>query len=88
MLSSYGLQRASPDAIRGRVFSFDYGLVTITIAISTLIACQLAERLPPATTVWSLIGLAALAAVGWLSLARPVIRQPRDPAASGGETAG
>jgi MFS family permease len=88
MLSSYGLQRASPDAIRGRVFSFDYGLVTITIALSTLIAGQLAERLPPATTVWSMIGLAALAAIGWLSLARPVIRQPPDPAAAGGEAAG
>ncbi|HEX5578168.1 MAG TPA: MFS transporter, partial [Candidatus Limnocylindria bacterium] len=47
MLSSYGLQRASPDQIRGRVFSFDYGLVTITIAISFLIAGALAETLPP-----------------------------------------
>ena len=26
MLSTYGLQRSTPDAIRGRVFSFDYGL--------------------------------------------------------------
>ena len=32
MLSTLGLQRATPDAIRGRVFSFDYGLVTLTIA--------------------------------------------------------
>ncbi len=38
MLSTYGLQRAAPDEIRGRVFSFDYGLVTLTIAASTILA--------------------------------------------------
>ena len=76
MLSSYGLQRASPDQIRGRVFSFDYGLVTLTIAISFLIAGSLAEVLPPAATIWIMVGLAAIAALGWLSLARPIIRGP------------
>jgi MFS family permease len=75
MLSSYGLQRAAPDSIRGRIFSFDYGLVTITIALSTLIAGTLAERLAPSTTVWTMVGLAATAACGWLWIARPVIRQ-------------
>ena len=76
MLSSYGLQRASPDQIRGRVFSFDYGLVTVTIAISFLIAGSLAEVLPPASTIWIMVGLAAIAALGWLGLARPIIRGP------------
>ena len=76
MLSSYGLQRASPDQIRGRVFSFDYGLVTITIAISFLIAGSLAEALPPAITIWIMVGLAAVAAIGWFMLARPIIRGP------------
>ena len=79
MLSSYGLQRASPDAIRGRVFSFDYGLVTITIALSTLVAGTLAERLTPAATIWSMVGLAATAAIGWVWIARPVIRQAVAP---------
>jgi MFS family permease len=77
MLSSYGLQRAAPDAIRGRVFSFDYGLVTVTIAASMLIAGFLAEQLVPAATTWAMVGLAAAAATGWALLARPVIRQPR-----------
>ena len=76
MLSSYGLQRASPDQIRGRVFSFDYGLVTVTIAISLLIAGSLAEALPPAITTWIMVGLAATAAIGWYALARPIIRGP------------
>ncbi|MEP7040481.1 MAG: MFS transporter [Chloroflexota bacterium] len=71
-LSSYGLQRAAPDAIRGRVFSFDYGLVTLTITLSTLVAGFLAERFSPAATTWTLVGLAAIAAIGWIVFARPV----------------
>jgi MFS family permease len=88
MLSSYGLQRASPDAIRGRVFSFDYGLVTITIALSTLVAGQLAELMSPSVAVWCMVGLAALAAVGWLLLARPVIRRRAPEPMREGEGAG
>jgi MFS family permease len=76
-LSSYGLQRAAPDAIRGRVFSFDYGLVTLTITLSTLLAGFLAERFSAAATTWSMVSLAAVAAVGWIIFARPVWRAPR-----------
>jgi MFS family permease len=75
-LSSYGLQRAAPDAIRGRVFSFDYGLVTLTITLSTLVAGFLAERYSPAITTWTMVSLAAIAAVGWISFARPVWNRP------------
>ena len=75
-LSSYGLQRAAPDDIRGRVFSFDYGLVTLTITLSTLVAGFLAERFSPAATTWTMVGLAAIAAVGWIAFARPVWTRP------------
>jgi MFS family permease len=75
-LSSYGLQRAAPDAIRGRVFSFDYGLVTMTITLSTLLAGFLAERFSAAGTTWTMVGLAAVAALGWIVFARPVWRRP------------
>lgn len=71
-LSSYGLQRAAPDAIRGRVFSFDYGMVTLSITLSTLVAGLLAERFTPAVTIWTMVGLATIAAVGWIVFARPV----------------
>lgn len=37
-LSTYGLQRIVPDHIRGRVFAFDYGLVTFSIALSSALA--------------------------------------------------
>jgi predicted MFS family arabinose efflux permease len=75
-LSSYGLQRAAPDAIRGRVFSFDYGLVTLTITFSMLVAGFLAERFSPAATTWTMVGLAAIAAIGWIAFARPVWQRP------------
>jgi hypothetical protein len=78
-LSSYGLQRAAPDAIRGRVFSFDYGLVTLTITLSTLIAGFLAQRFSAAVTTWAMVGLAAVAATGWIVFARPVWRRPDPP---------
>lgn len=74
-LSSYGLQRAAPDPIRGRVFSFDYGLVTLTVTLSTLVAGFLAERFSPAVTTWTIVGLAAVAAAGWIAFARPVWRR-------------
>jgi MFS family permease len=35
-VSTYGLQREVPDFIRGRVFSADYGFVTLTMALSGL----------------------------------------------------
>jgi MFS family permease len=37
-VSTYGLQRETPDAIRGRIFSADYGFVTLTMALSALAA--------------------------------------------------
>jgi MFS family permease len=64
-LSTYGLQRYVPDRIRGRVFSFDFALVTLTIALSNLAAGWFADRFGPKATM---IGLAAVGfayAVGW-----------------------
>lgn len=72
-LSTLGLQRATPDAIRGRVFSFDYGLVTLTIAVSTLIAGLLAEVVPPQTAVWTMAGLIFAAGIAWVAFSRPIL---------------
>jgi MFS family permease len=43
MLSSYGLQRTTPDAIRGRIFSADLALVTGTSVASFAICGALAD---------------------------------------------
>jgi MFS family permease len=87
-LSTYGLQRAAPDAIRGRVFSLDYGLVTLVITLSTLLAGFLGERFLPSVAVWTMVGLAALAAVAWISFARPIWRRPQGAGRPGGSGAG
>ncbi|MDP9244187.1 MAG: MFS transporter, partial [Chloroflexota bacterium] len=75
MLSTYGLQRSTPDEIRGRVFSFDYGLVTLTIALSTLLAGFLADALAPRLAVWTMVGLVILAGSGWIWFSRPAFAQ-------------
>jgi MFS family permease len=71
MLSTYGLQRTTPDEIRGRVFSLDYGLVTLTIAFSTLLAGFLADTLEPRLAVWAMVALIGVAGAGWLWFSRP-----------------
>jgi MFS family permease len=72
-LSTYGLQRSTPDAIRGRIFSFDYGLVTMTIALSTLLAGFVAEVLPPPFAVWTMVSLIAIAGSGWVLFSRGAV---------------
>jgi MFS family permease len=76
MLSTLGLQRATPDHIRGRLFSFDYGLVTLTITLSTILAGVLADALAPAVAVWTMVALIVVAGLAWLVFARPALRDP------------
>lgn len=73
-LSSLGLQRATPDALRGRLFSFDYALVTLTIALSTLAAGLLADAFSPSVAVWTMVGLVAAAGSAWGAFASPLWR--------------
>ncbi len=42
-MSTYGLQVTTPDAVRGRIMSADFGLVTLAISISFLTAGALAS---------------------------------------------
>lgn len=43
MASTYGLQREIPDELRGRIFAVDYGLATLGISLSSLVAGALAD---------------------------------------------
>lgn len=67
-LSTYGLQRIVPDRIRGRVFSFDFGLVTLTMAGSILLSGWAADRfgVRPVVTIVALV--AVIWAVVWSAL--------------------
>jgi MFS family permease len=86
MLSSYGLQRAVPDAIRGRIFSFDYAMATLAVTLSTLAAGYLTGPLGPQRTLYVLIGLVVATGAVWLAWSRPLLRRgsgPTGPAEDG-----
>jgi MFS family permease len=70
-LSTYGLQKLVPDRIRGRVFAFDFALVTFSITVSNLIAGWAAEQWGPRA---AMVGLSVVAmtysAVWWFGTRR------------------
>jgi MFS family permease len=74
-LSTYGLQRFTPDRIRGRVFSFDYGLVTLTIAASAVLAGLGAEHADPRIAMGGISAAALALAVGWTMWRRRLLRE-------------
>lgn len=63
--SSYGLQRETPDWIRGRVFSVDFGFVELTISVSSLMTGILADRFGPIRATIATATLCAAWAVAW-----------------------
>lgn len=69
MLSTYGLQRITPDHVRGRIFAIDYALITLTLTISSLVTAWAASALGERPAAIGL-GLSALAYAGlwsWLT---------------------
>jgi MFS family permease len=73
-LSTYGLQTVVPDFIRGRVFSFDYGLVTLTLALSIFLSGWAADHLGPRAVMFGLAAVSILYAVVWTILTRKIRR--------------
>ena len=74
MLSTYGLQVLVPDHIRGRIFGFDYMLVTLSLAVSAVVASAVADHIGAPITVTILGGVALIWAMVWLLLSRGVRR--------------
>lgn len=66
-LSTYGLQIATPDHLRGRVMSLDYGLATLAIGVSSIVAGLLADAYSEASATWWLAGAAAIYGIGWFA---------------------
>ena len=64
-ISSYGLQRETPDYIRGRVFAADYGFVTLSMAVSSLGAGMASDRFGPFAATVGAATLSLLFAVVW-----------------------
>jgi MFS family permease len=63
--STYGLQRETPDWIRGRVFGADYGFVTLTMAISSLGAGVASDRFGPTAATIGVASIAILWGLVW-----------------------
>lgn len=63
--STYGLQRETPDWIRGRVFGADYGFVTLTMSISSLAAGIASDRFGPTIATAGVASVAIIWAIVW-----------------------
>jgi MFS family permease len=63
--STYGLQRETPDWIRGRVFGADYGFVTLTMSLSYLVAGVASDRFGPTAATIGVASVSILCALTW-----------------------
>jgi predicted MFS family arabinose efflux permease len=80
-LSTYGLQRFTPDAIRGRVFSFDYAFVTLAIGSSVFFAGLAADHIDPRIVAGSVATLAFIVTAGWTLWRRRLLKDVTAPRA-------
>jgi MFS family permease len=69
-LSTYGLQRATPDHVRGRIFAADFALVTLSMSASLLVAGAVAERFGPRPPTLGLAAVGCLWGTVYLALTR------------------
>jgi MFS family permease len=66
MASTYGLQREVPDELRGRIFAVDYGLATLGISLSSLVAGALADAYGAPRVALLMSCLSMTLAITWL----------------------
>jgi MFS family permease len=74
-LSTFGLQRAAPDRIRGRVLSVDFGMALAASSLSTLLAGWLAGVIGPLPTLYVMLSLLGLSGGVWFVWTRPIRSQ-------------
>ena len=79
VLSTYGLQVTTPDAIRGRVTSLDFGLATFAVGMSSLLAGAAADVLGLTIASWLMVSLAFLYGLSWLAWTRDLWQSQADP---------
>jgi len=70
ILSSYGLQRFAPDYIRGRVLSLDFGVVSLSMGLSSIAAGKLADRFEPRAVMAGFALFEIAYALIWLTATR------------------
>ena len=79
VLSTYGLQATTPDAVRGRVLSLDFGLATLAIGVSSLLAGGAAEVFGLQATSFALVAGALVYGVSWLAWTKDLWSGDTDP---------
>jgi MFS family permease len=84
-LSTYGLQCETPDHMRGRVMAIDYGLATLFIGLSSIVAGLLADSLGEADATRWLAAAGGIYGVAWLAWSLGAVRDPL--ARAGGDPA-
>jgi len=70
--STYGLQRETEDRIRGRVFSADYGFLTLTMSVSSLVAGAASDAFGPTVATIGVASMAIAWAIFWWIWTRPL----------------
>lgn len=65
ILSTFGVQKMTPDYIRGRIIALDLGLVGLSMSVSTLAAGRLADSFDPRSVMVIFAGLEITYAVAW-----------------------
>jgi len=78
-LSTYGLQTAVPDHIRGRVFATDFALVTLSMSVSVLASGALAEVAGPRIPTGLLATVSCLWGLAYLTFTRSLRRSVLAP---------
>ncbi|MPZ71854.1 MAG: hypothetical protein GEU74_01270 [Nitriliruptorales bacterium] len=81
VLSTYGLQATTPDRVRGRVMTLDFGLATLAVGGSSLLAGGAAEAVGLRPTSFALVALAVGYGTGWLVWTRDLWHGATDPPA-------
>lgn len=71
-LSSFGLQRAAPDHVRGRVFAVDFGLALAVASLSTLTAGWLSGVIGPLPTLYVMLGIMTVTVALWFAWTRSI----------------
>jgi len=74
-LSTYGLQLETPDHLRGRVMALDYGLATLFIGLSSIVAGVLADAFGAARATWWLAGIGTVYGAAWLGWSLAAVRR-------------
>jgi len=81
MLSTYGLQVTTPDVMRGRVLSIDFGLATLAVGTSSIAAAAAVEAFGLTSTSLVLAGFSLTYGLVWLAWTRDLWAADHDPLA-------